>query len=98
MRLSAARRALDKAVAAQAAADPGRPRDEPVTPKTIYPFGSSSDGRRAAGLAPSTPLQLAAQLRAEVKAGQVTLAGWATVDGQRAIHLRERMTHGQVNL
>ena len=66
--------------------------------KTIYPFGSSSDGRRAAGPAPSTPLQLAAQLRSKVKAGQVTLVGWATVDGQRAIHLRERMTHGQVNL
>ena len=66
--------------------------------KTIYPFGSSSDGRRAAGPEPSTPLQLAAQLRAKVKAGQVTLVGWATVDGQRAIHLRERMTHGQVNL
>ena len=66
--------------------------------KTIYPFGSSSDGRRAAGPAPSTPLQLAAQLRAKVKAGQVTLVGWATVDGQRAIHLRERMTDGQVNL
>jgi len=66
--------------------------------KTIYPFGSSSDGRRAAGPAPSTPLQLAAQLRAKVKAGQVTLVGWATVDGQRAIHLRERMAHGQVNL
>ena len=66
--------------------------------KTIYPFGSSADGRRAAGPAPSTPLQLAAQLRAKVKAAQVTLVGWATVDGQRAIHLRERMTHGQVNL
>lgn len=66
--------------------------------KTIYPFGSSSDGRRAAGPAPSTPLQLAAQLRAKVKAGQVTLVGWATVDGQRAIHLRERMARGQVNL
>lgn len=66
--------------------------------KTIYPFGSSSDGRRAAGPAPSTPLQLAAQLRAKVKAGQVTLVGWATVDGQRAIHLRERMAQGQVNL
>jgi RNA polymerase sigma-70 factor (ECF subfamily) len=32
MRLSAARRALDKAVAAQAAAGPSRPREEPVTP------------------------------------------------------------------
>lgn len=66
--------------------------------KTIYPFGSSSDGRRAAGPAPSTPLQLAAQLRAKVKAGQVTLVGWATVDGQRAIHLLERDARGQVNL
>ena len=65
--------------------------------KTIYPFGSSSDARRP-GPEPTTPLQLAAQLRAKVKAGQVTLVGWATVDGQRAIHLREHMTHGQVNL
>jgi hypothetical protein len=65
--------------------------------KTIYPFGSSSDARRP-GPEPATPLQLAAQLRAKVKAGQVTLVGWATVDGQRAIHLREHMTHGQVNL
>ena len=66
--------------------------------KTIYPFGSSSDGRRAAGPAPSTPLQLAAQLRSKVKAGQVTLVGWATVDGQRAIHLLERDARGQINL
>jgi len=65
--------------------------------KTIYPFGSSSDARRP-GPEPSTPLQLAAQLRAKVKAGQVTLVGWATVDRQRAIHLLERMDHGQVNL
>jgi hypothetical protein len=65
--------------------------------KTIYPFGSSSDARRP-GPEPTTPLQLAAQLRAKVKAGQVTLVGWAAVDGQRAIHLREHMTHGQVNL
>jgi len=65
--------------------------------KTIYPFGSSSDARRP-GPEPATPLQLAAQLRAKVKAGQVTLVGWATVDGQRAIHLREHMAHGQVNL
>jgi hypothetical protein len=65
--------------------------------KTIYPFGSSSDARRP-GPEPATPLQLAAQLRAKVKAGQVTLVGWATVDGQRAIHLLERMDHGQVNL
>jgi hypothetical protein len=65
--------------------------------KTIYPFGSSSGARRP-GPEPATPLQLAAQLRAKVKAGQVTLVGWATADGQRAIHLRERMTRGQVNL
>jgi len=65
--------------------------------KTIYPFGSSSDARRP-GPEPATPLQLAAQLRAKVKAGQVTVVGWATVDGQRAIHLRERMTRGQVSL
>ena len=32
MRLSAARRALDKAVVAETAADPSRPREEPVTP------------------------------------------------------------------
>jgi len=65
--------------------------------KTIYPFGSSSDARRP-GPEPVTPLQLAARLRAKVKAGQVTLVGWATVDGRRAIHLLERMDHGQVNL
>ena len=32
MRLTAARRALDKAVGAETAADPDRPREEPVTP------------------------------------------------------------------
>ncbi len=65
--------------------------------KTTYSFGSSSDGRRA-GPQPVTPLQLAAQLRAKVKAGKVTLVGWATVDGQRAIHLTEHLSDGQVNL
>ncbi len=65
--------------------------------KTIYPFGSSTDGRRP-GPQPSTPLQQAAQLRAKVKAGQVTLAGWATVDGQRAIHLAEHAADGDINL
>jgi hypothetical protein len=65
--------------------------------KTTYSFGSASDGRRP-GPQPATPLQLAAQLRAEVKAGQATLVGWATVDGQRAIHLTERLANGQVNL
>jgi hypothetical protein len=65
--------------------------------KTIYPFGSSTDGRRP-GPQPSTPLQLAAQLRAKVKAGQVTLVGWATVDGRRAIHLAEHVADGDINL
>jgi RNA polymerase sigma factor (sigma-70 family) len=61
--------------------------------KTIYPFGSATDGRRS-GPQPSTPLQL----RAQVKAGQVTLVGWATVDGQRAIHLTEHLSGGEINL
>jgi hypothetical protein len=65
--------------------------------KTTYSFGSASNGRRP-GPQPATPLQLAAQLRAEVKAGQATVAGWDTVDGQRAIHLTERLANGQVNL
>jgi hypothetical protein len=65
--------------------------------KTTYSFGSATDGRRP-GPQPVTPLQLAAQLRAEVKAGQATLVGWATVDGQRAIHLTERLANGQINL
>jgi hypothetical protein len=66
--------------------------------KTIYPFGSATDGRRSPGPQPSTPLQMAAQLRAQVKAGQVTLVGWATVDGQRAIHLTEHLSGGEINL
>lgn len=61
--------------------------------RTTYPFGSASDARRA-GPRRSTPLGLAAQLRAEVKAGKVTLIGPATVDGQRAIHLIERTGGG----
>ena len=65
--------------------------------RTIYPFGSSSDGRRP-GPRPATPLQLAAQLRAKVKAGQVSMDGWATVDGQRAIHLTEHLTAGRIEL
>jgi hypothetical protein len=56
--------------------------------KTIYSFGSTS---RAAGPAPlaGTPTQDAARLRAEVTAGKVTLVGPASVDGQRAIELRQ---------
>jgi hypothetical protein len=65
--------------------------------KTAYSFGSASNGRRS-GPQPATPLQQADQLRAKVKAGQVALAGWATVDGQRAIHLTERLANGQINL
>lgn len=33
-----------------------------------------------------------------MRAGQATLVGWATVDGQRAVHLTERLANGQVNL
>jgi hypothetical protein len=65
--------------------------------RTVYPFGSASDSRRA-GPRRSTPLGLAAQLRAQVRAGQVTLLGPATVDGQRAIHLVERSARGTISL
>jgi hypothetical protein len=65
--------------------------------KTTYSFGSASDGRRA-GPQPVTALQQAAQLRAEVKAGRTTLVGRDTVDGQRALHLREGLANGQINL
>jgi hypothetical protein len=65
--------------------------------KTTYSFGSATDGRRP-GPQPTTALQMAAQLRAEVKAGQATLVGQETVDGQRAIHLREGLANGQINL
>lgn len=65
--------------------------------RTVYPFGSSSDRRRA-GPRRSTPLGLAAQLRAQVRAGSVTLIGPATVDGQRTIHLVQRGRTGAINL
>jgi hypothetical protein len=65
--------------------------------KTTYSFGSASSARRP-GPQRVTPLQMAAQLRAKVKAGKVTLNGWATVDGQRAIHLTQRLAGGQINL
>jgi hypothetical protein len=65
--------------------------------KTTYSFGSASNGRRP-GPQPATPLQQAGQLRAEVKAGQATLVGRDMVDGQRAIHLVERLANGQINL
>ena len=65
--------------------------------RTVYPFGSASDARRP-GPRPATPLGQAAQLRAQVKDGKVTLIGPATVDGQRAIHLIERTGHGTIRL
>ena len=64
---------------------------------TTYRFGSATTGRTPAPL-PQTPLQQAAALRAQVKAGQVTVAGRATVDGQSAIHLTEHLADGLVNL
>jgi hypothetical protein len=65
--------------------------------RTVYPFGSASDRGRP-GPRRSTPLGLAAQLRAQVRDGQVTLIGPATVDGQRTIHLIERSRGGAINL
>ena len=65
--------------------------------RTVYPFGSSSDAGRP-GPRRSTPLGLAARLRAQVKAGNVSLIGPATVDGQRAIHLVQRLSTGAINL
>jgi hypothetical protein len=65
--------------------------------KTTYSFGSTSNGRRP-GPQPVTALQQAAQLRAEVKAGQATLVGRDTVDAQRALHLTEHLSNGQVDL
>jgi hypothetical protein len=62
-----------------------------------YPFGSATSARTPAPL-PQTPLQQAAQLRAQVKIGQVTMTGRATVDGQAAIHLTEHLAGGLINL
>jgi hypothetical protein len=62
-----------------------------------YPFGSAVAARTPAPL-PQTPLQQAAVLRAQVKAGQVTVAGRTTVDGQAAIHLTEHLAGGLINL
>lgn len=53
-----------------------------------YPFGSSSSSSAPAPL-PETPDQTAAQLQAAVRTGAVTVVGTATVDGQRAIELRQ---------
>ena len=62
-----------------------------------YPFGSATSARTPGPL-PQTPLQQAAQLRAQVKTGQVTVTGRATVDGQTTIHLTEHLDGGQINL
>jgi hypothetical protein len=64
---------------------------------TTYPFGSASSARTP-GPRSQTPLQQAAALRAQVKAGTVTLAGRATADGQSAIHLTEHLSGGMINL
>jgi hypothetical protein len=63
--------------------------------RTVYPFGSAESARRP-GPKPVTATGAAAQLRAEVRAGKVTLDGRATVDGQRAIHLTEHLSGGGV--
>lgn len=62
-----------------------------------YPFGSATSARTPGPLR-QTPLQQAAQLRAQVKAGKVSLAGSATVDGQAAIHLTEHLSGGVISL
>lgn len=65
--------------------------------RTVYPFGSASSARGPAARG-GTPRQMAAQLRTEVRAGQVTLAGRGTVDGQRAIHLTQRSAQGLLSM
>jgi hypothetical protein len=65
--------------------------------RTVYPFGSASSRRRP-GVRGGSPAQQAAQLRAEVTAGKVTMAGRGTVDGQRAIHLIQRSADGLLSM
>jgi hypothetical protein len=65
-----------------------------------YPFGSapSGSGPVPAPL-PQTATQAAAMLRAEVRAGKMTVVGRGTVDGQRAIELRSGTVRtGQIEL
>ena len=64
-----------------------------------------TEAARVLGISPaafrmrlSSARRPAAQLRAQVRAGKVTLIGPATVDGQRAIHLVERTGHGAIRL
>jgi hypothetical protein len=65
--------------------------------KTVYAFGSTSSPRRP-GARSETPEQSAAQLRAEVAAGKVTLVGPATVDGQKAVELKEVSAYGLLDM
>lgn len=65
--------------------------------KTTYSFGSASSAPGPAPL-PVTPKQSAARLRAQVAAGKVTLIGPATVDGQKAIELRQVSHLGQLSI
>jgi hypothetical protein len=65
--------------------------------KTVYPFGSASSPRSPAPQS-ETPEQSAAQLRAEVAAGKVTLVGPATVDGRKAVELREVSAYGLLDM
>jgi hypothetical protein len=65
--------------------------------RTVYPFGSASD-RGKPGPRRQTVLDMVAQIRAQVRAGKITLIGPATVDGQRAIHLIQRFSTGDVNM
>lgn len=65
--------------------------------KTTYPFGSASSPR-SPGPVSETPEQAAAALRAEVAAGKMTLVGRATVDGQKAIELRQDTAQGLLDM
>ncbi len=65
--------------------------------KTTYSFGSASSAPGPAPL-PVTPKQSAARLRAQVAAGQMTVVGPETVDGQQSIHLKEVSDLGELDL
>ena len=65
--------------------------------RTTYPFGTASSPH-SPGPRRQTARQGAAQLRAEVAAGKVTLVGPAVVDGQRAIKLTEVSARGVLYL
>jgi hypothetical protein len=65
--------------------------------KTTYPFGSASSPR-SPGPVSETPEQAAAALRAEVAGGKMTLVGRATVDGQKAIELKQDTAQGLLDM